>query len=429
MNKSRLFFIGLLLSLPVFAEEPLPLPDAIRIAMQNNPSIQVVRNNAANVKNLARMGNAGLYPNITLSAGATYAEDESQIAPRDAATTVNSQIQATYTLFDGFGNIYRWKALRSESNSSEADAQNQIESIILQVADAYYQTAAAIENMQIADELIRISNERYDRAVNRSEFGRARTIDVLSAQVDLNADSVSWERAILQRDQNMRQLNLLLFKDISTETQVDTTIHVEMRWSLEEIKKMSLNNNAALEAAQERERQARYTYHASLTNHLPKLDLSASYGYQQYNYDWDLAYDDPYRTARVGATLSFNLFNGFRTDIQRQNAKRNLENQALITEQALRALEQDAANLFQSFETSLTVWNLAKRNLTVAQLNFQRTEELYQLGQVTTTQFREAQLNLAQAKSQLSTAKYEAKLNELSILRLAGRLVAKDEMN
>lgn len=429
MNKSRLFFIGLLLSLPVFAEEPLPLPDAIRIAMQNNPSIQVVRNNAANVKNLARMGNAGLYPNITLSAGATYAEDESQIAPRDAATTVNSQIQATYTLFDGFGNIYRWKALRSESNSSEADAQNQIESIILQVADAYYQTAAAIENMQIADELIRISNERYDRAVNRSEFGRARTIDVLSAQVDLNADSVSWERAILQRDQNMRQLNLLLFKDISTETQVDTTIHVEMRWSLEEIKKMSLNNNAALEAAQERERQARYTYHASLTNHLPKLDLSASYGYQQYNYDWDLAYDDPYRTARVGATLSFNLFNGFRTDIQRQNAKRNLENQALITEQALRALEQDAANLAQAFHTSLTVWNLAKRNLTVAQLNFQRTEELYQLGQVTTTQFREAQLNLAQAKSQLSTAKYEAKLNELSILRLAGRLVAKDEMN
>ena len=69
------------------------------------------------------------------------------------------------------------------------------------------------------------------------------------------------------------------------------------------------------------------------------------------------------------------------------------------------------------------VLDLESSSLEAAKLNFKRTQELYHLGQVTTTQFREAQLNLIRAKSSMSWAKYEAKLNEIILMKLSGRLL------
>ena len=45
------------------------------------------------------------------------------------------------------------------------------------------------------------------------------------------------------------------------------------------------------------------------------------------------------------------------------------------------------------------------------------------LNQLTTTQFREAQLNLVRARSNHSAAKYSAKIKEIELLRLTGQLI------
>ncbi|MBN2105641.1 TolC family protein [bacterium] len=424
MNKYVALLAGLITVFPVLSQTTLNLSEAICIALENNPNIQIAQNNAANAKNEAQIGNAGLLPQFTLSASAVYSEDAGQLPPRDASTTTSTQLQIGYTLFDGFGNIYRFKQLQAGSKLGQAEAQNQIESIILQVADGYYRTAAAYENRQIAQELVRLSQERFNRAQNRAEYGRARTLDVLSARVDLNADSVTLAQADLQWEQSIRSLNLLLFRDINTSISVDTSVIINLQTSLIDLMNQALDNNAGLEAARLQEQQARYQFQAAQTAHLPRLDLSASYGYSQLNPDIDLDFNNPVKTARIGASFSFNLFNGFQTQIKRQNARRNLENQAMLAEQADLSLRRDLTNAYQGFQTSLHVWALARRSLEVALLNFRRAEELYQLGQVTTTQFREAQLNLIKARSQVSTAKYDAKLNEMGIRRLVGDLVA-----
>ena len=67
--------------------------------------------------------------------------------------------------------------------------------------------------------------------------------------------------------------------------------------------------------------------------------------------------------------------------------------------------------------------DLEKKYVEASELNFKRTRELYSLGQVTTTQFREAQLNLIRSRSNVATAKYEAKIKEIDLLRLTGQLI------
>ena len=73
--------------------------------------------------------------------------------------------------------------------------------------------------------------------------------------------------------------------------------------------------------------------------------------------------------------------------------------------------------------TKVNPW-LEEKNLESAELNFKRTQELFNLGQVTTTQFREAQLNLISARNNISSAKYTAKLLEIELMRLSGQLLS-----
>ncbi|MBN1782445.1 TolC family protein [bacterium] len=426
MFRKILNFICLFSAVMIQAQETLTLPRAVHLVLTRNPNILMARNNADIAGRQAQIGNAGLLPKFTLSAGTSYSEEESQTPPWDASTGNSAQLQATYTLFDGFGNIYRFQRLQAGRQLGLLDARNQIESIVLQLADGYYNAAAAFENRQIARELVRISQERLERVVNRSEYGRARTIDVLSAQVDLNADSVTLAQADLLLEQNLRSLNLLMFRDVHTPFAVDTAVVIGLKDSLTDILNRAMQSNAALEAARWREKQARSDYRAAIAAHMPRLDLSASYGYSQLNPGWDPAFDDPAKTVRAGATVTFNLFNGLQTHIERQNAHLTLENQEMLADQTELTLERDVVNAYQAFQTSLNVRDLALRSLSVAELNFIRTQELYQLGQVTSTQFREAQLNLIRAQSQLSSAKYDTKLNEMTLLRLTGELVGED---
>ncbi len=58
-----------------------------------------------------------------------------------------------------------------------------------------------------------------------------------------------------------------------------------------------------------------------------------------------------------------------------------------------------------------------------AQVNFDRTRELFQAGQLTGLQFRQAQLDLANAQRQAVVAGFDAKVAELSLLRASGGLL------
>ena len=155
----------------------------------------------------------------------------------------------------------------------------------------------------------------------------------------------------------------------------------------------------------------------------PQLDLAASYGYTQTEKDLSIRLGDPNKTWNLTATLTFNVFNGFQTRIQRQNARISARNQQLREGQARLDLEKEVTNAYEAYRNSRLILDLERQNLKAAETNFLRTQELYDLGQVTGTQFREAQLNLIRAKSSIANAKYTAKLNEAYLLRLTGQLL------
>ena len=56
-------------------------------------------------------------------------------------------------------------------------------------------------------------------------------------------------------------------------------------------------------------------------------------------------------------------------------------------------------------------------------VNFSNDQERYKLGQVTSIEFRQAQINLINAKTAFNNAKFDAKLIEIQLLQLSGDIL------
>ena len=408
----------------VSAQELLTFDNAIELAMRQNHQIEIARNNAKTAQNNVHIGNAGLLPRIDLSGSAQYQNTTLPGSSEEATTSNSAQIQASYTLFDGFGNIYQFKKLQVEGTIGELQARELIEITLFNLSQAYYSAASASENLRIAQELLAISRERLERAKKRAIYGQAKTVDVLAAQVDFNSDSVSVVQAMLQWQESRRDLNVLLNREITHSFKIDDEVQFFTLEPVEALLKAAQNNNADYQATVQFVRQARMNLNIARSAYSPSLSMNASYGYSQMEPNFGVRLDDPTKSWKVSASLNFNIFNGFQTRINNQNAQINLKNQTLEEQQARLEIEKEVISSHEAYQNSRIVLDLEQQNLEAAEVNFRRTQELYNLGQVTTTQFREAQLNLVRAKYNISDAKYTAKLNEIALLKLTGQLVS-----
>ncbi len=410
-------------------QKVLTLEDAIAMAIEKNHRIEIARNDAKIAKNNVHIGNAGLLPRVDLSAESDYQDNKintSAATTLEASTLNSAQIQARYTLFDGFGNIYRFKRLQALGETGKLQARNEIENILVQVSSAYYAAALSFDNLRIAKEILSISRERLERAKKKSLFGQANTVQVLAAEVDLNTDSVSVAQTTFYWEEAKRNLNVLMNQDVNTDFTVDSRVEFPHEFELATIRKEAMEKNAAFLISKHLHKQSIYDVNIARSSRLPQVDFTTSYGYNRTDPDFHLALDKPNRIFRAGAAISLNLFNGFQTSNQIQNAKLQVENQKLAEKEAKLQLERDIANGYEAYKNARLVLSLEEQNLESAQLNFKRTQELFNLGQVTTTQFREAQLNLARAKDNISSAKFSAKLDEIELMRLSGTLIKEE---
>ena len=121
--------------------------------------------------------------------------------------------------------------------------------------------------------------------------------------------------------------------------------------------------------------------------------------------------------------MTWNLFDGGGTTVRVRNSKIAYENQELLQEQIELEVARDIANALAIYENRLNIFYIQQQNVLTNQNNFERSREQFQLGRITSIEFRQAQINLLNAKTTKNLAKYDAKLSELQLLQLTGQLL------
>ena len=75
------------------------------------------------------------------------------------------------------------------------------------------------------------------------------------------------------------------------------------------------------------------------------------------------------------------------------------------------------------FQNQLFILKAQEKNVLTTQNNFERSKERYELGQITSIAFRQAQVNLINSKTAFNNAKFDAKLIELQLLQMSGDIL------
>ena len=406
--------------------DSLSLENAFKAALNNNYQIQIARNLTEVSDNNATLGNAGLLPSLNASTGANYTDFDgiqNGVAVDGASTNTSTGLSLSYTLFNGLSQIYAYRNLKEQLNSAELQERLTIENTLLGVAQAYFNLITADQNLEIVEEQLRVSRERLTLSRERMELGSLGRLDYLSAQVDFNTDSIAFMNIQQTKDDARRNLNVLLGWESKKEITVQPDESPFTNYELGDLTEKSRLNSSVLLLSASSVKQFQLNLKSSKTSFLPRLTYSTSIGRDQTTPDFELGLDDPNKALRHNFSLSWNLFNGDKRKTTVQNARIALKNAELQKAGALLNLEKDVASFHAAYRNSLTTLESEQKTLEYAQLNFERARELFRLGQITSLQYREAQLNLSRTQIGITAARYAARNYELKLLQLSGQLL------
>lgn len=412
----------------------ITLDEAVKRALEENPDIIVSRYDAKIAENNATPGNAGLLPSITLNGGYTeeindaflqFASPEQAPIDRTGArsSTFNASAQLNYNIFGGLEKYNRYENLLIQSDISDTQTRLTVESTINQVFNVYLQTARLSEQVRISQQTLETSFARYQRVQERYQFGGATKLEVLNAKVDLNADSINLAQADKNRNNNKRALRVLMGSQPDQKFQVATDFNLNDDIVLNEIMDKAMNNNVNMVLAQLNRENAEIQKSIAKSGYYPDLNLSASYSYLKTENEASFIESQENLGFSGSVNLSYPLFNGFRNRTEIENAKISVASSEANLEYARKQVRRDVLNAYSDYENNLYLLNRSRDDLLTAELNFERSQEAYQTGQINSTEFRQAQLNLIQAEFRISELMIQTKISEVELYRLAGTLI------
>ena len=434
MNLRKIVFVFMSFCMTSIAAQKLvSVSEAIELALENNYGIKIISNNKEIAKNNAGVLNSGYLPTVTSSSGATFNRDnlEAEFANGEStalngakSSRYNASINLNYTLFDGLGRYYDYKRLKETYKLSELQARETIENTIAQLYVVYYNVAQVTENVTVLEKTLTVSKDRITRASYQFEYGQGTMLNVLNAQVDINNDSINLINAKQQLVNTKRDLNVVLGNVISSEFRVDTTIDFKLDIDQNDLANKVKSNNVNLLQLDKNIMINTFIVKANKSGYLPSLGLTGSYGWNKGNNNAASFVAVSTNTGLSGGlSLSWNLFDGGATATRVSNAKIELENRSLEKESMVIDIERNFNNAWDDYQNKLTIFQVQENNIITSTNNFNRTQEKYKLGQATSIEFRQAQLNLINSELNRNQAKYAAKIAELTVLQLSGELL------
>ncbi len=431
------------LNVSIAQEKLLSKEEAIELALEKNFGILVAKNDVSIADNNQSVLNSGFLPSLTGVAGANYNRDDSNIEfpgqvdengnpvpdlelNQAESQRYNAGLNLNYTLFDGLGRHYNYKSLKEQYLLSELQARETIENTIVQLLSIYFEVARLTENENVQQQALEISKDRIKRAEYAFEYGQNTQLDILNAEVDVTNDSINLLNTQQLLNNTKRDLNVILNEDIYRLFEVDTLItFIPTEEIMTMVDEGDMNNVAILQT----ERSLvinEYDIKISRSGYLPVVGLTGSYGWN-LNQTADGAFfpgvNNTTLNLAFGASLSWNLFDGGGTTVRVKNSKIAYENQELLKNQIALEVRRDIQNALETYLNRLTIYEIQEKAVITNRNNFERSQEQYQLGRITSIEFRQAQINLLNAQTTKNLAKYDAKLAEIQLLQLTGQLL------
>ncbi len=434
MKKQKIISLILLTFLFTFskAQELLTPEDAIALAISKNFDIVIAKNEADIAKINNNKATAGMLPRINVTTGdvfnlsninqkfTTGQEVKKNWVP---VNSFNAGLNLNWTIFDGLKMFATKDRLAALQSLGEIQLKNQIQEVVAQVLNAYYEVVRQKQQIKALNESAAISVERVSLSQKKLDVGYSDKTPLLQAKVDYSAQQINILKQETVLQQTKVSLNQLLGRDAGTEFEVLDTIEVNYVPNLQNIKDTTLAENFSIQSAEKNIEIAKLQHKEINSQRLPSINFNTGYLFTQNNSKAGLQLFNRSYGPTVGLNATIPIFNGGMVKKQLESSAVNIAIQQIQLDQIKNELDSKVLTAYKNFDYATKVLKLNEENVKVAQENVQITLERYRLNQSNSVEIKQAQGSYEDALYNVILARYNAKTAEIELKKLSNDLV------
>lgn len=377
---------------------PLSLQDCIDIALANSPKMVAAQLAAQNARVNLNLAKAQFLPTATAGFDSRYNMGSSV---HDYGTQ-NTYANANLTL-SGVTDIARnIKMKQAAVEQADLQVQSVQNDIIRNVRKGYYVLLAAQRTVDIRTQSRDVYQDQYKRTSEYHRLGLRPKVDVTTAEVNLNNESLRLIRATNAVKTASASLANILGVTTPGLLQVQMTDDIE-DWNIpfEQAVDQAYANRPDVRSSRLDVRIGRMQLSQAQAGYFPTMSFSAG-----YTKNGDSLYLDN-ESAYLGVSLQIPIFNAFRTYNNVKQANLSLQNTYNNTRSLLNNVFLEVQNAYIKMDEAAQSIPLAKLNVAKAKENMGLARGRYNEGIGDIITLKDAESAYTDAELSLLTARYD----------------------
>ncbi|MBN2732278.1 MAG: TolC family protein [Balneolaceae bacterium] len=404
--------------------QKMSLQEALNITKKASFEVRMAEADMQKVRSQYRQTNATFLPQISIEAtgvstndplnvfgfrlkqeGVTTADfNPARLNDPDAYSNFITKFQAQQPLFNADA-IFQRRAVKKQLEAAKEQLQGTIEYVRYQVKDTYYQLRLMDSKLQVITKSLEIAHENARQAKDYQEQGMITRADYLAAKVrmlELQSEQSKVKNQLQAVQDHLRYL-LNIDEDVTIIATDSLQVHPVV--SNDNINYQS-STNSRLDAMEYRISAAREMVRSSKFNFMPSVNLFGSYEFND-----DVLLGTQGESYMVGATLTWDLFSGFK------NVGKVMESRAELRKAELAYESQQFKNEIEIKQARRSL-DQAQEQLTFAKAAVEQSAEDYRIrknrfeqGMEKTTDLLRAEAQLLESKMQRLNALYQYNLS------------------
>ncbi len=426
------FLFLLFFSFSVFSQENLSIEEAIKIGLEKNYAVLIVKGQQDIAKVQNNIGNAGMSPTIT--AGANYnlanlnsfqefATGATQERTGAKSNATGASLNLSWTVFDGLKMFAIKKRLNMNEEYSAIALKKQMENTVYEIIVSYYDIVRFKELIKAENQNLSIYTERKKIAQLKFEIGSASKIDMLLSQTDENKA----KGTIIQLELNLVKakaaLNTLLTRAVDTDFVTADSIVVYFDPDLSELKKNANQKNSNILLSKQNEFMLEQSVKEVRANNIPFLQLNGSYLLNQSQNEAGFLFKNRQTGLTAGISANWLIFNGGKNSKLVKERTILLMNQRLLSDETVLSIDAQVYVSYKAFQLNKQLTNMERQNLKDTREVVSISMERYKSGKADLLETIISQKYLEDTQVRLINALYAMKVAETELLRVNGSLV------
>ena len=417
------------------AAEVLSLEDCIEIAIGNNPEIGIAEASLKNAESGLLQSYGQLLPNLSVSFttgrafyGPSSIQYDAQGRPVQTEgfdyNSYSFNMNSSIVLFDGGRNINSIRSSMKRRDAVREEFRYTKDIVTALVINKYYNLVRAKMLLVVAEESLDQAKQNLDRSEALLEVGSATRADVLKARVRHSNTRLSLIRARNAVAYAREDLVSVLSVRDEQEVDVDTTMVIRFEEpDLDEEVGRALDNRPDLRSLELSKSAAQASVAAAKSGWWPSIGAGFNYGWSDREMADDLNFFKDEYSWSIGASISLDLFDRFRTSSSVGVAKADLRRIEYGLEKAKLDAIKEVKNLVFVINESKERIIVASETVEQAKEDVRLAEERYRVGAGTMLETIDAQVALTQAKADVIEAKCDYLIAVADLARATGRRV------